>query len=115
MHPYFLYYLFPKVSLPQISLWIKRIFVNLANRNEKVCLTIDGQGINSNGPGRFRTQTDNAENQTCYFNIEINDKHFNTFLSKRIKNSKLKETDIYFQIEPVQTRSEETETFDAPV
>ena len=36
--------------------------------------------------------------QNCYFNIDNNDKPFNNFLEKQIKNSDLKETDIHFQI-----------------
>ena len=49
--------------------------------------------INPNGPSRFRTQADNAEKQTCYFNIENND------IRKHIKSSNFKETEIHFQIE----------------
>lgn len=42
----------------------KQTFGKLANRNEKTCLTLDCQGINPNGPGRFRTRADNGEEQT---------------------------------------------------
>ena len=43
--------------LPARSLWINKLFIELANDNEKTCLTIDCSGINKNGPGRFRTET----------------------------------------------------------
>ena len=66
-----------------------------------------------NGPGRFRTQAGRTQKQTCYFNIENDDKLFKFFLRKCIKQSNLKETDIHFQIEGVQSRSKNTETFDA--
>ena len=55
------------------------------------------------------------QKQTCYFNIENDDKLFNFFIRKCIKQSNLKETDIRFQIEGVQSRSKNTETFDATV
>ena len=42
----------------------KQTFGKPANRNEKTCLTLDCQGINPNGPGRFRTRADNGEEQT---------------------------------------------------
>ena len=101
--------------LLQNSLWINRLFVNFANKNKKIYHTIDCRGINPNGPGRFRTEADNAEEQTRHFNISKNDKLFNTFLSKRIRNSILKETDIYFQIGRVESRSKNNENFDASI
>ena len=55
------------------------------------------------------------QKQTCYFNIENDDKLFNFFIRKCIKQSNLKETDIRFQIEGVQSRSKNIETFDATV
>ena len=66
-----------------------------------------------NGSGRFRTQAGSTQKQTCYFNIENDDKLFKFFLRKCIKRSNLKKTDIHFQIEGVQCRSKNAETFDA--
>ena len=40
--------------LPARSLWINKPFIELANDNEKTCLTTDCSGVNKNGPGRFR-------------------------------------------------------------
>ena len=54
------------------GLWLNRLFANLANKSQKICLTLDKRGINTNGPGGFCTEPDNTEEQTCYFNIENN-------------------------------------------
>ena len=35
---------------------------------DRLCLTIDCSGMNKDGPGRFRTEADKPEFQTCYFN-----------------------------------------------
>ena len=44
--------------IPQSALWISRLFIELANRDDRVCLTLDCSGINKDGPGRFRTEAD---------------------------------------------------------
>ena len=75
--------------LPQNSLSLNRLFVNLANKNEKICLTLECRGINLNGPSKFCTEADNPEKQTRYINIEKNDRLFNVFPRKRIQNSEL--------------------------
>ena len=59
--------------IPQASLWISRLFTELANRNERAYLTLDCSGINRDGSARFRTKADNPDFQTCYFNV-LNDK-----------------------------------------
>lgn len=82
--------------LSQNFLWINRLFVNLVNKNESTFLTINCHGINPNGLGRFRTEAENGEKRTCYFNISKIDNFFNTFLSKEIKDSGLKETNIHY-------------------
>ena len=92
---------------------MKRLFISLANRNDKVCLTIDCRGINPNGPGEFGTETDNAKEQHCYFNITTNDKLCNVFISKRIRSSPSKIDSVYFQSEHVLGKSKTTETCDA--
>ena len=45
--------------LPQNSLRLNRHFVNLVNRSEKICLTLDFRGINPSNPGRFRPKANN--------------------------------------------------------
>ena len=51
--------------IPQNTLWLNRLFSELANRNDRICSTIDCSGINKDGPGRFQTEADNPEFQTC--------------------------------------------------
>ena len=100
--------------LPQNSFWVNRPFVDLTNRNEKICLTLDCRVINRNSPGKYRTKADNLKKQTCYFSVTNNDKLFKVFLSKRIKNSEAPNNKINFQIELVRSRIRNTdETFDA--
>lgn len=55
------------------SLWITKLFINLANGRENTCLTIDCTGFNANGPDRFRAKVVNPDSQTCYFNVADND------------------------------------------
>ena len=54
--------------IPRTSLWINRLFIELANKNEKVCLTLDCSNTNRDGPSRFRSEADNPDKQVCYFN-----------------------------------------------
>ena len=42
--------------IPQSALWISRLFIELANRNEKVCLKLDCSNTHRDGPGRFRSR-----------------------------------------------------------
>ena len=99
--------------LPHNSLWLNRLFKNLTNLNEKICLALDCRSINPNSPGRFRTETDNPEELTCYFNVENNDQLFNVFLSRRIRNSEMLADAIHFQIERVESRTKNMiKTFD---
>ena len=67
------------------SLWLNRVFTDLANSHEKHCLTIDCGYIYQNEPGRYRSSADNPEKQVCYFNKPNDDVIYNTFISKRIK------------------------------
>ena len=53
---------------PIRSLWLNRVFTNLANFNEKHCLTIGCSNRNKNGPGQYRTSAGNPDQQVCYFN-----------------------------------------------
>ena len=72
----------------QSALWICRLFIELAKRNEKICLTLDCSNTNRDGPGRFRTEVDNPDFQACYFiNSADNEQIYNEFVSERIKSS----------------------------
>ena len=81
--------------VPIRSMWINRLLIDLANRDERNCLTIDCSGINKNGPGRYGTKADNPEKQVCYFNEPRNDQVYNVFISERIKSGN-SEKGIYF-------------------
>ena len=54
--------------LTRTSLWINRLFIELAYKNEKVCLTLDCSNTNRDGPRSFRSEADNPNKQICYFN-----------------------------------------------
>ena len=85
-----------KKYVPARSLWLNRVFTDLANSHEKHCLTIDCGYINKNGPGQYRSSADNPEKQVCYFDKPNGDVFYNTFISKRIKGDKSNEG-IYFK------------------
>ena len=53
--------------IPQNALLLNRLFIELVNRNDRFCLTIDSSGINKDGPARFQTEAANPEFETCYF------------------------------------------------
>ena len=77
-----------KKYVPARSLWLNRVFTDLANSHEKHCLTIDCDYINKNGSRRYRSSAGNPEKQACYF------------ISERIKGDKF-DDGIYFKIEKV--------------
>ena len=87
------------------SLWLSRVFTDLANSQEKRCLTIDCSNKNKNGPGRYRTLADNPDRQICYFNKAHDDESYNVFSSKQIKAENSDE-EIYFKIENVRGKAE---------
>ena len=97
---------------PKASLWISRLFIELANRNDKVCLTLDCSNTNKDGPGRFRTEADNPDNQLCYFNSVNDEQVYNEFVSKRIKSSD-SENDFHFEIVEVKSKTNKNISFDA--
>ena len=72
-------------------LWIKKLFIKLANENENVCLTIDCSGFNPNGPDGFRTKADNLDSQTCYFNVRDDNQMFIVFISTRTNDEEGKD------------------------
>ena len=52
-------------------------------------MTIDTREVNELGPGKFRTSADNGQEQTCYFNKNKSDSHFNSYTAKRVFPDKL--------------------------
>ena len=82
--------------VPVHSLWLNRVFTDLANSHEKHCLTIDCGYVNKNGPGRYRSSAENPEKQVCYFNKPNHDVFYNTFISEKIKGENF-DDEIYFK------------------
>ena len=82
---------------------------DLANTDERHCLTIDCSGVNKNSPGRYRTQADDLEKQICCFNKPRDHELYNIFISNRVKTENFSKG-IYFKIDQVQG---EDGTFDA--
>ena len=85
-----------KIYILQNAFWLNRLFFDLANTNDKICLTIDSSGVNKDGPGRFRTRADNPEFQVYYFNSKNDEQVYNEFISQRINNDK-NENDFHFK------------------
>ena len=94
-----------KKYVPIRSLWLNRVFTDLANSQEKHCLTIDCSNKNKNGPGRYRTSADNPDQQVYYFNKPHDNEFYNVFISKRIKAENFSQ-ETYFKIEKVRGKTE---------
>ena len=95
--------------VPVHSMWLNMVFIDIANEDQRNCLTIDCSNANKNGPGRYRTNADNPEEQLCFFNKASSHQVHNTFMSKWIKSGNF-EKEIYFKIDRVQSRIDK-ETF----
>ena len=95
----------------QNALSLNRRFIELADRDDRLCLTIDCSGINKDSPGRFRNEADNPEFQTCYFNSAKDEQVYKKFVSKRIKSIEDGEN-FHFKIIKLQTRTNKNVIFD---
>ena len=94
----------------QNAFWLHRLFFDLANTNEKLCLTINSSGVNKDGPGRFRTKADNPKFQVCYFNSKNDEQVYNEFISQRINNDE-NENDFDFKIVRQKSNTNKNVTF----
>ena len=97
--------------IPVNSLWVTRLFIQIANTNKKTCLNIDCTGFNPIGPGRYRTGAKDTNSQTCFFNKVDDDHMFNVFVSKRTKREEEPEK-ILFETEGVKSKTN-NETYSA--
>ena len=97
--------------IPRSLLWINRLFIELANKGQKVCLTIDCSNTNRDGPSRFRSDADNPDKQVCYFNTPTDKQVYNEFIARRIKSKELKK-EIQFEITDVKSKSKKNVVFD---
>ena len=96
----------------QNALQLNRIYIELANRDDRLCLTIDCSGMNKYCPGRFRTEADKPEFQTCYFNSANDNQVYNEFVSERI-NSAEDSKNLRSKIIKRESRTNKNVTFDA--
>ena len=97
--------------IPRTHFWINRLFIELANKNQKVCLTLDCSNTNRDGPSRFRSNADNPDKQVCYFNSPTDEQVYNEFIARRIKSKELK-NEIQFEITDVKSKSKKNVVFD---
>ena len=97
--------------IPRSLLWINRLFIELANKSQKVCLTLDCSNTNRDGPSRFRSDADNPDKQACYFNTPTDEQVYNEFIARRIKSKELKD-EIQFEITDVKSKSNKNVVFD---
>ena len=51
--------------VPTNQIWLNRLYFQISNSQEKTCLTVDTRNISDFGSGKFRTRTDNAQEQHC--------------------------------------------------
>ena len=102
--------------IPLSALWISRLSIELTNRNDRICLTLDCSSINTDGPGRFRTEADFQKSepdfQTCYYNVADDEQVYNEFVSKRINKSKTTDQ-IHFKIIHLKSKTNRQENPDA--
>ena len=84
----------------------------LANRNDKVCLTLECSNTNQDGPGGFCTEVDNPDFQSCYFNSANDEQVYNEFFSERIKKE-VSDDNFYFKISELKSKSNNEKTFNA--
>ena len=97
--------------IPRCLLWINRLFIELANKSQKVCLTLDCSNTNRDDPSRFRSDADNPDKQVCYFNTPTDEQVYNEFLARRIKSKELKD-EIQFEITDVKSKTKKNVVFD---
>ena len=97
--------------IPQSTLWISKLFIELANWDDRVCLTLDCYGINKDSPGRFRTEADKPDFQTCCFNHANDEQAYNEFVSKQINESESKDR-IQLKIIHLKSKTNREKIFD---
>ena len=95
-----------------MMLWINRLFIELANRNDRFCLILDCSGINKDGPQRFRTEAEKTDFQTCFFHVANDEQNYNGFVSQHINKSETNDR-IQFKIIHLKSKRNREETFDA--
>ena len=98
--------------IPQSTLWISRLFIELANRDDRDCLTLDCSSVNKDGPGRFRTDADKPDFQTCYYSAADDEQVYNEFISKCTNTDEANDK-IQFKIIQFKSKTNREENLDA--
>ena len=75
-------------------------------------MTLDCSNTNRGGPGRFRYEADNPDNQFCYFNSVNDEQGYIKFVSKRIRSLGF-ENKFDFKIVEVKSKPNKNISFDA--
>ena len=97
--------------IPRTHFWLNRLFIELANKSQKVCLTLDCSNTNRDGPSRFRSNADNPDKQVCFFNSPSDEQVYNEFIARRIKSKEL-QNEIQFEITDVKSKTNKNVVFD---
>lgn len=92
-------------------MWFHRVFVDLADKNKRNCLTIDCNTITKNEPGIYSTKADTLEKQVCHFGASKDDQVYKVFNSERIKSGEF-QSGILFKVVSIQSKTD-LETFTA--
>ena len=100
--------------IPQSALWISRLFIELANRDDRACLTLDCSSINKDRPGRFRTDAGKPDFQTCYYNTVDDEQVYKRYVSKCVNTSEANDR-IQFKIIHLKSKSNGEENHDVIV
>ena len=98
--------------VPVCSMWLTRVFLDLASQDERNCLTIACTNVNPSGPGWYRTKAENPEKQVCYFKETHSDQVYSILISKQIKVGNFEKKTKNSTIDSVQSKIDR-ETFNA--
>ena len=77
-------------------------------------MTLDCSSINKDGPGRFSTEADKPDFQTCYYNVANDEQVYNEFVRKQINENKTTDK-IQFKIIHLKSKTNKEENLDATV
>ena len=75
-------------------------------------MTLDCSNTKRDGPGRFRTEADNSDFQSCYFSSANDKQAYNEFVSERIKTA-ASDNNFLFKIVELKSKTNSDLTFEA--
>ena len=108
------------IYVPTNQIWPNRLYFQISNSPENICLTVDTRGVNDFGPAKFRTRADNGQEQHCYFNRSYTDSRYKCFLAKRVGAAEQQDRPVfsiveqnYFLAEPYKSDTDSSITITA--